>query len=87
MDREKTMFEICNVCMNCEFLRLGDCKATKEEREKRQVNSVMTCEDIYQDMMWWDHILHDPEEIKKRQKLHRELSHMSVEDWLRPFNI
>jgi len=86
-ERTKTGFDRCNICRVCGYLVKGNCTATKKVRLKKKVNGVMNCEDVYQDIKWWDHILHDPEQIKKREKFTREMSHISVEDMLRPFTI
>ena len=87
VERNKTGFDKCNVCSVCRYLSDGDCTATKEERLTMNVTGPWNCEVMYQQIKYMDFILHDPKHIEERERLSRELSHMSVEDMLRPFTI
>lgn len=87
IERKKTLFNKCNVCVSCNYLSKDDCTATKEIRLKKKINNVLNCEYNYQLIKYMDFIRTDPEEIKKREKLARELSYISFEDMFRPFTI
>ena len=71
----------CNTCRTCDFNESTECSATEEYRKENG------CDMLYQIDKEMNEYLNDPKETEERERLARQMSHLSVEDMFRPFTI
>lgn len=84
IEKKERVFSKCNTCKSCEFLVDDDCTADEDYRKHNMINPHMSCYDLY---IILKSIKNIDIEAKRIGCLSDRLSHMSVEDWFRPFTI